>query len=279
MNRLTVLNPRVFQDIPALKGTTRLARLKDATIGFVNNSKLNADIFIERLQPMLREEYGIKIGATVRKAAPKDELTERDVAELSRCEAVVQCYGDCGTSTSMSVADGVKLEQRGIPTVTVCSSAFSSAARLQAAGRGMADLPIVEIPHPMHTAPRPMVEQRADAVAEDIADALAQGGTRRQCTARNGAGEIELADDPAGLAGVFFRTRVDRRPAGRAPDRGEGRGDAGCGRPPARRADRPHPAAHACRHARKDRDQRRAGGLPARIFSGGAGGARGGPGR
>jgi len=41
----------------------------------------------------------------------------------------------------MSVADGVKLEQRGIPTVTVCSSAFSNAARLQAAGRGMADLP------------------------------------------------------------------------------------------------------------------------------------------
>jgi hypothetical protein len=205
MNRLTVLNPKVFQEIQVVNGARRLADLKGAVIGFVNNGKLNADIFIGRLQPMLREDYGIKIGATVRKAAPKDELTERDVAELSRCEAVVQCYGDCGTSTSMSVADGVKLEQRGIPTVTVCSSAFSSAARLQAAGRGMADLPIVEIPHPMHTAPRPMVEQRADAVAEDIVDALTRptkSGVNKQPEVL--AEKLVLDDAAADLQEFFF---------------------------------------------------------------------------
>ena len=205
MNQLTVLNPRVLQDIPALKGSARLAVLKGAVIGFVNNSKLNADIFIGRLQPVLQQEYGITIGALVRKNAPKDELSERDVAQLSGCAAVVQCYGDCGTSTSMSVADGVKLEQRGIPTVTVCSSAFYQAARFQAAGRGMTDLPIVEIPHPMHTAPKLLVEQRADEIAEDIAAALTKAAKPR---AQNEAGalpeKVVLDDDPADLQEFFF---------------------------------------------------------------------------
>lgn len=174
MSELTVLNPSVSKEIAAVRAKPRLAGLKDAKIGFVNNSKLNADVFLNRLRPVLQKQYGVKPGAMVRKTAPKDELTERDLAELSACEAVVQCFGDCGTLTSMSVADGVTLEQRGIPTVTVCSSAFSKAARFQAAGRGMAELPIVEIPHPMHTAPKPLVEARAEAAAEEIANALTQ---------------------------------------------------------------------------------------------------------
>lgn len=94
MNRLTVLNPKVFQEIPAIKGAARLARLKDATIGFVDNSKQNADLFIEHLRALLRERYGIAPGVKVRKHAPKDELAERDFSELAKCSAVVQCYGD-----------------------------------------------------------------------------------------------------------------------------------------------------------------------------------------
>ena len=32
------------------------------------------------------------------------------IAELAGYDAVIQCFGDCGTSTSMTVADGVRLE-------------------------------------------------------------------------------------------------------------------------------------------------------------------------
>jgi hypothetical protein len=75
----------------------------------------------------------------IRKAAPKDRLTDRDFDNLAACDSVVQCFGDCDTSTSISVADAVEIERRGIPTVTVF--AFADAARNQAAGRGIADLP------------------------------------------------------------------------------------------------------------------------------------------
>jgi hypothetical protein len=103
------------------------------------------------------------------------------------------------------VADGVTLEQHGIPTATICSTAFAGAARVQAAGRGFAALPIVEIPHPMHTASKSMVEGRAADAAESIAKALLEGAA-----ARGALGEeifedrIEIDADPVALEEFFF---------------------------------------------------------------------------
>jgi hypothetical protein len=179
--------------------------VRGATVGFVDNSKLNADLFIGTLRPLLKSKYGIESSLTVRKSAPKDALTADDVAALAQCDAVVQCYGDCGTSTSISVADGVTLERAGLPTVTICSSAFSQAAKFQAAGRGMAELPIVEIPHPMHTAPKQAVEERAQAAAVEIVEALS---TIRPQQARSEAQvlpeQVDLPDAPDTLQEFFF---------------------------------------------------------------------------
>ena len=103
------------------------------------------------------------------------------------------------------MADGVKLEAHGIPTATICSTAFAGAARVQAAGRGFAALPIVEIPHPMHTASRSLVEGRAVDAAQSIAKALLEGAA-----ARGALGEdiledrIEIDADPVALEEFFF---------------------------------------------------------------------------
>ena len=103
------------------------------------------------------------------------------------------------------MADGVKLEAHGIPTATICSTAFAGAARVQAAGRGFAELPIVEIPHPMHTASKALIEGRAADAAESIAKALLEGAA-----ARGALGEdiledrIEIDAGPVALAEFFF---------------------------------------------------------------------------
>jgi hypothetical protein len=94
MSRVTILNPQVCQDIPAIQGATRPGALQDIVVGFVDNSKQNADLFIARLRALLHDRYGIAPGVQVRKKAPKDELAECDLAELAKCAAVVQCYGD-----------------------------------------------------------------------------------------------------------------------------------------------------------------------------------------
>jgi hypothetical protein len=103
------------------------------------------------------------------------------------------------------VADGVKLEQMGVPTVTVCSTAFASAARRQAAGRGMDDLPVVEIPHPMHSASHQAVTERAESVVNSLAAALTE---RTASVASEGVARLPeimaLNSDPVELEEFFF---------------------------------------------------------------------------
>ena len=94
MSRITLLNPKVSQPVAKVTGATRIANLTGAVIGFVDNSKQNADHFIARVGTMLREQYGIAADVRVRKHAPKDELADVDLAQLAKCAAVVQCYGD-----------------------------------------------------------------------------------------------------------------------------------------------------------------------------------------
>jgi hypothetical protein len=153
---------------PEVKPAQRLGALPGKSVGLVDNSKVNADLFLDTLAAELSGRFGVAVKKPIRKAAPKDHLKDADFASLQKCDAVIQCFGDCGTSTSISVADAVELERRGVPTVTVFSTAFAQAAQAQAAGRGLAGLPLVKIPHPMHTAPRDVVKQRALAAADLI---------------------------------------------------------------------------------------------------------------
>jgi hypothetical protein len=177
------IEPTVTDQVAAIAVAPRLAELRGKRVGFVDSSKCNADLFIERLQSQLSDRYAIIAGPVVRKAAPKDRLSTGDFANLAECDAVVQCFGDCGTSTSISVADAVEIERHGIPTVTVFSTAFAGAARMQAAARGMADLPLARIPHPMHTAPRSVVTERADAVLDALAERLTRHDTATEAKA------------------------------------------------------------------------------------------------
>jgi len=205
MGKLTVISPRVAGSEAQVPLARQLANLEGARIAFVDNSKVNADVFLSRVKPLLQKVYGAKAGETVRKLAPKDELTDADIEMLSRHDAVIQCFGDCGTSTSISVADGVRLERLGVPTATVCSTAFSNAARSQAAGRGMGDLPIVEIPHPMHTAPLAAVLERAESAVHALAIALtkrADAGPRNDLRTAEDRPVVE--DSPDALQEFFF---------------------------------------------------------------------------
>ena len=76
---------------------------------------------------------------------------------------------------------------------------------MQAAGRGLADLSVVEIPHPMHTARSDVVEERAQQAVQAIAQALAEGGKARDCAREQiTQAQIELDSDPATLQEFFF---------------------------------------------------------------------------
>ena len=208
------LDPTVAEDSPPIPPAPRLGDLASKRLGFVDNSKLNADLFLSRIAAELAGRFGVVVGPVIRKFVPKDYLSEANIAELAECDAVVQCFGDCGTSTSVSVADAVELERRGIPTVTVFSTAFAQAARNQAEGRGMRALHLVTVPHPMHTAPRAVVAERADKAVESIVGRL----TREFVEETNGVATpaaMTAVDDDQEL---FLRARQNRRAPSRHAD-------------------------------------------------------------
>jgi hypothetical protein len=173
---LELFEPTVTDRPTPIAGARRLADVHGKRVGFVDNSKCNADLFIKRLCSQFGDRFSVVPGPIVRKLAPKDRLSDADLSRLAQCDAVVLCFGDCGTSTSINVADAVEIERRGIPTVNVFSTAFAEAARKQAAGRGLLELPLVQVPHPMHTAQHHTVTERADAAIDELVERLTSAG-------------------------------------------------------------------------------------------------------
>jgi hypothetical protein len=55
MCKLTVLNPAVSEAVVPIAPAQALARIDGARIGFVDNSKQNADLFLGRLKPLLTQ--------------------------------------------------------------------------------------------------------------------------------------------------------------------------------------------------------------------------------
>ena len=64
------------------------------------------------------------------------------------------------------------LEQQGIPTVVMGTEEFATLARLEARNRGMAELPLVLVPHPLGGIREPEVLKKADLAVEPVVRAL-----------------------------------------------------------------------------------------------------------
>jgi hypothetical protein len=64
------------------------------------------------------------------------------------------------------------LEQKGIPSVVMGTLEFEQLARLEAKNRGMADLPLALIPHPLGGIREEEVIKKADLVIETVLKAV-----------------------------------------------------------------------------------------------------------
>ncbi|ETX02012.1 MAG: hypothetical protein ETSY1_05190 [Candidatus Entotheonella factor] len=64
--------------------------------------------------------------------------------------------------------DAIMLEQRGIPTVAVCTADFIAGGRMQAASLRMPDYPIISVPQNYITSTPDEVRALAEASLEDV---------------------------------------------------------------------------------------------------------------
>ena len=72
--------------------------------------------------------------------------------------------------------DAMALENRGVPTVVVCTSPFLDSARIHARMLGRSGFQPLAIPHPLGGLGPEQVKVRATALEEEIVAALTQGG-------------------------------------------------------------------------------------------------------
>jgi len=64
------------------------------------------------------------------------------------------------------------LEQRGVPTAVMGTFEFEALARLEAKNRGIADLPLALVPHPLGGIHEAEVLRKADLALESVLKAL-----------------------------------------------------------------------------------------------------------
>ena len=67
------------------------------------------------------------------------------------------------------------LEQRGIPTVVMGTYEFEQLAKLEAKNRGLADLPLTLIPHPLGGIREDEVLKKAELAVEIVRKAVTRG--------------------------------------------------------------------------------------------------------
>jgi hypothetical protein len=64
------------------------------------------------------------------------------------------------------------LEQKGIPSVVMGTNEFEQLAKLESKNRGMADLPLALVPHPLGGIPEDEAIKKADLVIDVVVKAL-----------------------------------------------------------------------------------------------------------
>ncbi len=92
---LTVHTPTVAMQQPPRPVAPRGRPLEGQVWGFVDTSKVNADLFIEELRAEVGRAYGPRGFVVIRKPAPGLALTPEQIGRLAaECGFVIFCFGD-----------------------------------------------------------------------------------------------------------------------------------------------------------------------------------------
>jgi hypothetical protein len=91
---MRVLSPAVTKRGKSIPIASRERSLEDQIWGFVDTSKVNADLFIENLKAEITKSHRPKDFVVVRKEAPGFALTAEQIGLLESCSFVVFCFGD-----------------------------------------------------------------------------------------------------------------------------------------------------------------------------------------
>lgn len=175
----TIVDPTVGPPAGPERDQPRLAArpgsLSGLRLGLLANTKRNAEQFLQQVGEQLAEQHGIQIALARKKPNIVDTAPEPMMVEFAdRCDIVVAGVGDCGSCSASAVADGLLLEQAGIPAVVICTDAFMVCADAMARLRGAVGYRYVTTPHPVANLTADAIHDRAAAAIPAIVTLLTE---------------------------------------------------------------------------------------------------------
>jgi hypothetical protein len=113
-------------------------------ISLVDNTKPGADIILSSLA----ENLGNRKFIIVKKPAGAPATVEQ-LEIAAEGEIALIALGDCGSCSSWVILDAIRLEKKGVPTISICSERFMEFAYELAKSHGAEDLRILSVEHPI----------------------------------------------------------------------------------------------------------------------------------
>nr|WP_274636181.1 UGSC family (seleno)protein [Microbacterium bovistercoris] len=170
----TIIDPTVSTarvvPTPSPRRAPRQPSLHGLRVGLLENTKRNAAALLGDLGEILADRHGAgRLVARTKRpfALPlSDELLHELTAE---CDVVVIGVGDCGSCSAAAIADGVALEQAGIPTAVICTDAFATTAQAMADLKGDGGFPYLLTAHPVANLSADELGVRAHELADAVA--------------------------------------------------------------------------------------------------------------
>lgn len=147
----------------------RARPLRGATVGLLDNGKVNGANLLEALGRLLGETEGVKLVHLFHKPYAGQPLAEDQLKEIAAsCDFVVTAIGDCGSCSAATLADGILLEREGVPAASICTEPFSVTAAAMAQVQGFPGYRFVSTRHPVASLTQDELDDRAREIAPTV---------------------------------------------------------------------------------------------------------------
>lgn len=165
-----ILDPTGHEDVnqnPTL--APRSTPIRGATIGLLDNGKVNGANLLQALGRLLRESEGVGELRLMHKPYAGQPLDPDRLKEIaSSCDFVVTAIGDCGSCSAATLADGILLERAGVPAASICTEPFAVTAAAMAHVQGFPGYRFVRTRHPVASLTHDELDTRAREIAPQV---------------------------------------------------------------------------------------------------------------
>ncbi|WP_214324648.1 UGSC family (seleno)protein [Nonomuraea sediminis] len=151
----------------------RPATLDGARLGLLANGKTHGEFLLDAVVAELSRTYALGEVLRITKPHPSEPPTAAQWRQLAEHSTVVlSAIGDCGSCSSCSVVDGIRLEREGIPSAVLITEPFVPTVQAIAAMNGAPGYGFAVIPHPVTRLAPDLLRERAAQAAPALAALL-----------------------------------------------------------------------------------------------------------